>query len=185
MAKEPEKKTPAEQTLVKVNRREFLNYAWGASMAFFMAEMGVVTYLFAMPRFKEGEFGGTFTLDTAKVPPVGAPPADNPDGKFWLSHADEGVKALYKVCTHLGCLYKWVDSNSRFECPCHGSKFHADGAYIEGPAPRSLDQFVIAALDANGNELAKSEDGAPLPLPEGASQLKVDTGEKVQGKAVG
>ena len=149
----------------------------------FMAEMGVITYVFALPRFKEGEFGGTFTLNTAAVPPVGAPPADNPEGKFWLIQTDDGVRALYKVCTHLGCLYKWVDTNDRFECPCHGSKFEPDGTYIEGPAPRDLDQFAIAAVDADGNELIKVEDNSPLRLPDGTTEIKVDTGNKVQGSA--
>jgi cytochrome b6-f complex iron-sulfur subunit len=184
MAKQPNKEAPAEQPSLEMNRREFLNYAWGASILLFMAQMGVVTYLFALPRFREGEFGGTFTLDAAAVPPAGAPPADNAEGKFWLSNTDDGVKALYKVCTHLGCLYKWVDTNDRFECPCHGSKFNADGTYIEGPAPRSLDQFAMSAVDAGGNELAKTEDNSPLPLPERTTAIKVDTGNKVRGKAV-
>lgn len=183
MAKQPEKEAPAEQSPQKVNRREFFNYAWGASILLFMAEMGVVTYLFALPRFKEGEFGGAFTLNAAAVPPVGAPPADNPEGKFWLTQTEDGVKALYKVCTHLGCLYKWEETNDRFECPCHASKFEADGTYIEGPAPRSLDQFAMTALDASGNELAKVEDASPLSLPAGTVQIRVDTGKKVQGKA--
>ncbi len=177
--------SPSEPTPLSVNRREFLNYAWGASIMLFMAEMGVVTYLYAMPRFKEGEFGGTFTLDVSAVPPQGAPPVDNPDGRFWISHTPEGVKALYKVCTHLGCLYKWVGSNNRFECPCHGSKFEADGTYIEGPAPRDLDQFAVTALDAAGNPVATSDDGSPLPLPPDTVEIKVDTGEKIRGKPVG
>lgn len=184
MAKRSKKEESAEEQSPPINRREFMNYAWGASILLFMAEMGVITYLYALPRFKEGEFGGTFTLDVSAVPPAGAPPADRPEGKFWLSHTEEGVKALYKVCTHLGCLYKWVDTNDRFECPCHGSKFEADGTYIEGPAPRNLDQFVMTAVDANGNELAKNEDTSALMLPGGTAELKVDTGDKVQGKAV-
>jgi cytochrome b6-f complex iron-sulfur subunit len=57
---------------------------------------------------------------------------------------DGSPKAIYMVCTHLGCLYKWEPSNVRFECPCHGSKFSHDGFYIEGPAPRSLDYFDVA-----------------------------------------
>jgi cytochrome b6-f complex iron-sulfur subunit len=184
MAKQPEKEAPAEQDSPPVNRREFLNYAWGASILLFMAEMGVVTYLFALPRFREGEFGGTFTLDASAVPPAGTPPADNPEGKFWLSSNEEGVKALYKVCTHLGCLYKWVDRNDRFECPCHGSKFQADGTWIEGPAPRDLDQFAMTALDADGNELVTTENLSPLPLPDDTASIRVDTGEKIQGEAV-
>lgn len=184
MAKRPESETPAEQTSEAINRREFLNYAWSAAMALFMAEMGVLAYLFAYPRFREGEFGGVFTLDVVAVPPEGAPPADNPEGKFWLIRTEEGVRALYKVCTHLGCLYKWVDTNDRFECPCHGSKFEADGTYIEGPAPRDLDQFAMAALDEDNNELAQVEDNSPLQLPDGTASIRVDTGAKVQGKSV-
>lgn len=60
-----------------------------------------------------------------------------------MNTTDEGPRALYMVCTHLGCLYKWEQSNNRFECPCHGSKFSREGYYIEGPAGRSLDTFEI------------------------------------------
>lgn len=183
MAKKAEKESPSEQETLELNRREFLNYAWGASMVLFMGAAGIVTYLFALPRFKEGEFGGTFTLPVAAVPPGDAPPADNADGRFWLSHTAEGVSALYKVCTHLGCLYKWVDTNDRFECPCHGSKFEKDGEYLEGPAPRSLDQFAMAALDSDGNLLLEWDEATPMPLPPETASIQVDTGTKAQGES--
>jgi cytochrome b6-f complex iron-sulfur subunit len=183
MAKKAEQESPAEQESTEVNRREFLNYAWGASMLLFMGAAGIVTYLYALPRFEEGEFGGTFTLPVTNVPTEAAPPADNPDGRFWLSHTDEGVSALYKVCTHLGCLYKWVDTNNRFECPCHGSKFEKDGDYIEGPAPRDLDQFALKALDADGNVVLEWNDASPMPLPPDTTSIQVDTGNKVQGQS--
>ena len=68
-----------------------------------------------------------------------------------------GVAAIYKVCTHLGCIYDWNDANGRFECPCHGSKYRLDGRRIESPAPRSLDRFLVSAVDNDGNVLAESD----------------------------
>lgn len=173
-----------------INRREFMFYIWGASMALALAGSTGAVLWFAYPRFREGEFGGQFTLPVSTLPAVGAPPQENPQGRFWLVNTQQGVLALYKVCTHLGCLYKWVPSNDRFECPCHGSKFHKDGAWIEGPAPRDLDRFVVRAVDANGNVLAETETGdansdpqagAPISIPPGAAEIKVDTGARVKG----
>ncbi len=99
------------------------------------------------------------------MPAAGADPIANTDGKFWLvTTEEEQTKALYMVCTHLGCLYKWEDSNGRFECPCHGSKFTHDGLYIEGPAPRSLDSFETDTVDGvvvvdTGNRIIGSPAG--------------------------
>ncbi|MFN8468228.1 MAG: Rieske 2Fe-2S domain-containing protein [Caldilineaceae bacterium] len=137
----------AEQKARKaMNRREFLTYAWGAALGLLVLEVGAGMFGFMYPRFKAGEFGGKFFLGpVSSLPPTDAPPQPDTAGKFWLVNTtDEGPKALYMVCTHLGCLYKWAQSNNRFECPCHGSKFSREGFYIEGPAPRSLDTFLVA-----------------------------------------
>lgn len=144
-----------------LTRREFLTYAWGAAMALLAVETGLASYFFMYPRFRAGEFGGAFYLPATDVPALDAAPVPETAGKFWLVNTeDEGPKALYMVCTHLGCLYKWQASNNRFECPCHGSKFSKAGYYIEGPAPRSLDRFELTA--------------------EG-DQLTIDTGAKITG----
>ncbi len=167
-----------------LTRREFLTYVWAASMALFMAESGGVVLLFALPRFRAGEFGGIFRLGPAGVvlPQVGEGPREYPDARFWLVHTGKGILALYKVCTHLGCLYKWVPSNFRFECPCHGSKFQLDGTYLEGPAPRDLDRFVIYLKDASGRVVAQMDPrGDPLPVPDPNWILEVDTGQKILG----
>jgi cytochrome b6-f complex iron-sulfur subunit len=182
-----------------VSRREFLNYVWAGSLAIFMAASGGAMLAFAMPRFKEGEFGGTFTVGTVaeKLPAPDSPPVNYPDLKFWLVNVGpaeaakgggiEGLMALYKVCVHLGCLYAWVDSTVRFECPCHGSKYQADGTYIEGPAPRDLDRFRVVITDGQGtlvNETVVTKSspgfGAPIPAPtDGSLVIKVDTGTKL------
>ena len=191
---------PAAQQARGISRREFLNYVWGASMALFMAQFGGAIFLFAFPRFREGEFGGRKTIGSVaeKLPQPDSPPVAFPDVKVWLANVgpnnaatgggQQGLVALYRVCVHLGCLYAWVDSTNRFECPCHGSKYELDGTYIEGPAPRDLDRFVVKLLDAQGNVVAQTDTdkasptyGAPVPLPAGADSLTivVETGSKI------
>lgn len=172
----------------KINRREFLMFAWLASLGFLTLNVGGMTYLFALPRFKEGEFGGVFTVGkVSELPPPGSPPANYPKVRFWLSRTPEGVSALYKVCTHLGCLYNWNDQENKFICPCHGSQFLPDGTYVAGPAPRSLDQFKIQIVDANSGEvLAESDEPGPLAVPENPDAvLRVDTGQRINGKLHG
>lgn len=190
----------SEMQFRNITRREFLNYVWAGSMAIFLAASGGAMLAFALPRFQEDEFGSTYTVGTVneKLPPPDAPPVNYPDLKFWLVNigpkgaekgsGGQGLLALYKVCVHLGCLYAWVDSTFRFECPCHGSKFQEDGTYIEGPAPRDLDRFRVVITDGQGTLVAETVNdksspnfGAPIPILENAGDLiiKVDTGAKI------
>ena len=189
-----------------VTRREFLYYIWGASIALFAAESAGLLVWFLIPKFREGEFGGTFTLPVDELPDVNAEPVNKADGRFWLVNLDttnadgadrmyqasdesspiQGVAAIYKVCTHLGCIYSWITVNNRFECPCHGSKYRLDGRRIESPAPRTLDRFKVEALNEDQTQvLAEStlvEDFyQPIVLPTGTAFLRIDTGSKKTG----
>lgn len=186
--KKPERKKAEESEspeVLKVNRREFLNFAWLISIGFLMVDIAGITFLFALPRFKEGEFGGVFTLGTAgDLPPTGPTPINYPKVKIWFSNTETGMKALYKVCTHLGCLYNWQEQETRFICPCHGSEFEPDGDYIAGPAPRDLDQFVIVVETPDGQVIAETDPqtGDAVPVPDDPDAIiKVDTGRKIIG----
>lgn len=37
-------------------------------------------------------------------------------------------------CPHLGCALKWNSQEHSWDCPCHGSRFAADGTLLENPA---------------------------------------------------
>lgn len=187
MAKTDANDAAAPEEKVEMNRREFVNLAWLASLGFFLVPVGGVTILFAYPRFKEGEFGGKFTLRMADIPEQGAGPGVNTRGKFWITHTEEGVRAIYKVCTHLGCLYNWNDQEDKFICPCHGSQFERDSTYIWGPAPRSLDLFTMTAVAPDGTELARTEGpNEAIPVFEDPEVTYiVDTGAKIIGEQHG
>ncbi|HTE44931.1 MAG TPA: Rieske 2Fe-2S domain-containing protein [Gemmatimonadaceae bacterium] len=60
---------------------------------------------------------------------------------------------LSRICTHEGCVTDVT--NNRFECPCHGSIFAADGAVVRGPniasAPITpLQQLTVTFDPATG-----------------------------------
>lgn len=54
---------------------------------------------------------------------------------------EEGVYAISRVCTHLGCIVKPTDAG--FECPCHGSRYDGNGTVTKGPAPRPLQWLEV------------------------------------------
>jgi cytochrome b6-f complex iron-sulfur subunit len=198
----PDAPPPNRRSRIKLTRREALVYALGISSALVAATGGAalaqpdpstdpflssitpdvvkqnVPGGFAYPRFKEGEFGGKFTL-TKKVADYNTTQAPdlNASGKFYIVKVNQGVpvsdgtvpagqqqgiEAIYQVCTHLGCLIPFQAAENRFICPCHGSTFERTSDYVRGPAARNLDQFPVE-VGADGT-------------------IIVDTGKRLQGK---
>lgn len=68
----------------------------------------------------------------------------NERASAWIVRgAGDRITAFAPYCTHLGCAYHWQDSERQFQCPCHGSRFSADGRVLGGPAPRPLDRYEV------------------------------------------
>jgi cytochrome b6-f complex iron-sulfur subunit len=94
--------------------------------------------------------------------PVNSVTADY-ERKVFIVRTEVGFFALSAICTHLGCITRWIEDDETIACPCHGSKFTRDGVVAQGPAPRSLRRIAI-----------RLEDG----------QLVVDTAVEVERDAV-
>lgn len=57
---------------------------------------------------------------------------------------EEGVYAISKICTHLGCVVNAQPEG--FYCPCHGSQFGPNGGVTKGPAPSRLPWLQVTRI---------------------------------------
>lgn len=140
------KKSKGNQDLGKgiwFSRRNFLTMAgWAAFFGFFFTMLiGSIRMMFPRvlyepsSKFKAG-FPDTYTMGVSEK--------FLEKYKVWIVRDRDGFYALMAICTHLGCTPRWLGSEQKFKCPCHGSGFYLDGVNFEGPAPRPLERVQIA-----------------------------------------
>ena len=51
---------------------------------------------------------------------------------------DGALHTRSAVCPHLGCVVEFNPAERSWDCPCHGSRFRADGSVFDGPAIERL-----------------------------------------------
>jgi Rieske Fe-S protein len=75
-----------------------------------------------------------------------------PGGPAVIARDSGGVYAMTITCTHRGCdvAPNASGASTTLDCPCHGSRFDANGNVIRGPAGAPLVHFAVA-VDAAGN----------------------------------
>ena len=130
------------------NRRDFFNRIGVAACTVAAAGSGVVTLDFLKPK----------VLFEPPTRFVAGNPAEYTDGtvrfnkeqRAYVIGTGLGVYALSAVCTHLGCITRYLSDEKCIACPCHGSRFDLEGNVIHGPAPRSL-PWLDVQTDSGGN----------------------------------
>ena len=139
-------------------RRQFLGRIWWGLAGLLALEAGGGFVVSLWPQIKAGGFGGKIklgSLEEAKAIPVGTVTYVR-EARIYLSRVESGFLALYRKCTHLGCVVPWaaddpseddLATNGRFNCPCHSSIFDRFGMVQGGPAPRPMDIFLISVED--------------------------------------
>ena len=169
---EPAKKKPAAEAKEESDRRNFITgaaaVAVGGVVAMAPPAAGLV--MFADPlrrKAQAGEFIHVANVD--QIPTDGTPQsfrviADRWDA--WNFYPKEHIGAVYlrlspqtqqiecvsAICPHLGCFVDFRTSQNNYKCPCHDSKFEANGERIDPehcPSARDLDSLEVEIRNQN------------------------------------
>lgn len=164
------------------SRREFLNYALGASVL--LAGAGTcagLAWFSQQQRFVGTRGSGLFELALRELPLPGGVPVFFAEAQAYLTNPGAGLLALLAPCPFDRYVVRWSESNLRFECPGCGSKFHVDGAYLKGSAAQDLNKGTLLVTTAAGSA-STSSDGSPVSV-EAAQSILLDVQQQVRGKS--
>ena len=135
-----------------MSRRQLLNFLTGAVVAATAsAAIYPATKFFATPT-KDNNDGSILAKDRLANPIPASQILAEPQGTralvaglagepTYLTITEEGkldTIGIVDNCTHLGCTFPWNPNDNQFQCPCHGSRYAADGSVVRGPAPLPL-----------------------------------------------
>ena len=86
-------------------------------------------------------------FDKFRIEPFGIEQIENDNGA--IIEKDDELVGVYKditgkiyavkpICSHLGCLLSWNNTDKTWDCPCHGSRFDYMGKNLYEPAIKGL-----------------------------------------------
>ena len=138
--------TNEEAVATEPSRRSFLNKLWIGLGLVALAEVVAIVFSFLRSnklKPRQADSSAMVTAGAVNTFEVNSVTAFV-RGRFYLARLEDGgFLALSRKCTHLGCTVPWVEKETRFACPCHGSAFDITGSVINSPAPRPLDIYPI------------------------------------------
>jgi glycine/D-amino acid oxidase-like deaminating enzyme/nitrite reductase/ring-hydroxylating ferredoxin subunit len=115
--------------LFDVGRKKLLGGTWR-----YVTENADYPYYMLRDRFAKAEATSTDAVEAGEGKIL------NLDGKRVAAYraTDGQLTLLSPVCTHLKCIVRWNAADSTWDCPCHGSRFRANGEVLSGPAEQPL-----------------------------------------------
>jgi cytochrome b6-f complex iron-sulfur subunit len=131
------------------SRRKFLASILGALGAIGIGAATYPIYRYLSPPLKDAG-AGRVTIPRAQVG-VG-------QAHFFQFHGHPAVvlqkspgsfAAFSAICTHLGCIVKWLPDKEEFLCPCHAGRYASDGKVLAGPPPKPLESIPVALSGDN------------------------------------
>jgi cytochrome b6-f complex iron-sulfur subunit len=128
-------------------RRRFLRYLLGFSVVSSLVMLAAPAVAFLVPPKPgtEGAGGKISAGTTADIPPGKGKVVPMGSKPVIVVNGENGVTAFSAICTHLGCIVAFDDTNAVIVCPCHDGRFNpATGAVVSGPPPAPLQAVTVS-----------------------------------------